>query len=436
MESVFPGEMPLNVAADWTESMTKPNVSVLIPTFNRAHFLAECLDSVLGQTIPPSQVIVINDGSTDNTREVIAPYMDRIEYIEKENGGKSTALNFAMPRVRGDYVWIMDDDDVALPDAIETHLAVLDNEPDIGFTYTSGYIGRTGPRGGGIQVLRPSPLPGVPEGEFFIRYMQGCLVHHDAMVVRRACYAVLGGFDPELVRGQDYEMTLRLARRFRGLRIDKPTIIVRLHSGVRGSESDQFDAGRRFAKWREYDQKIFRRLRGELELSEYLPAEVGNRPLGPLEMRRAYLTRMCMMVGKGIFDDMLCDLRHALAQTGEGPPLTQPEQDCLSRAVGQLWPGDRLVCDPEFAKSVRLLCTGQAGRDVIIGMARGLYWPVKDALQARRYQVFARIVLGAWRLVGLRGCLLAFMYKVRRALGPNGLRTPAGANGRASQEPQ
>lgn len=218
--------------------MTKSNVTVLIPTYNRAQFLAECLDSVLGQTVPPAQVIVINDGSTDNTCEALAPYMDRIEYIEKKNGGKSTALNLALLRVRGDYVWIMDDDDVALPDALETHLAVIDNDPAVGFTYTSGYDGRTGPGASGIQILRLRPLPDISEEDFFIRFLQGSFVFHDALLVRTECYRTLGGFDPELIRRQDFEMTLRIARYFRGRRIDKPTIVVRRHSGPRTNDED------------------------------------------------------------------------------------------------------------------------------------------------------------------------------------------------------
>jgi glycosyltransferase involved in cell wall biosynthesis len=216
--------------------MSTPKVTILVPTYNRGHFLPECLDSVLGQTVPPFQVIVINDGSTDNTREVLAPYMDRIEYIEKENGGKSTALNLALPRVRGDYVWIMDDDDVAIPDALETHLAVLENDPNVGFTYTSGYFGKTGRDGSGIEIISLQPLPDVSNGDFFVRYLQGIFFFHDAMLVRSACYTTLGGFDTECLRCQDVEMTLRLARRFRGRPINRPTIVVRCHSGGRGSE--------------------------------------------------------------------------------------------------------------------------------------------------------------------------------------------------------
>ena len=90
-------------------------VSVLMPTFNRGGMLSEALDSVLGQSIPPHQVVVIDDGSTDDTSERVARYGARIDYIRKDNGGKSSALNLGLTHVTGDYVWVFDDDDVALP---------------------------------------------------------------------------------------------------------------------------------------------------------------------------------------------------------------------------------------------------------------------------------------------------------------------------------
>ena len=95
--------------------MPDPTVSIIVPTFNRARYLPECLDSLLAQTFPATEIIDVNDSSTDDTARVIRPYLDRITYVEKENGGKSTALNLVLPGIQSDYLWIFDDDDVALP---------------------------------------------------------------------------------------------------------------------------------------------------------------------------------------------------------------------------------------------------------------------------------------------------------------------------------
>ncbi|HXH51323.1 MAG TPA: glycosyltransferase family A protein [Terriglobia bacterium] len=395
-------------------------VTILVPTYNRAHFLAECLDSVLGQTIPPAQVIVINDGSRDNTREVLAPYMDRIEYIEKENGGKSAALNVGLNLVKGDYVWIVDDDDVAFPDAVERLVAPLERNRGIGFSYSGYVISTTRRQDNRIEPQREVEVPDWPRGEIFIRLMEANFIR--CPLVRSACYREVGPYREDLVRSQDYEMALRLARRFYGARANGMTSYYRQHAGRRGTAANRFSEADNREKWREYDQRIFRQLRGELELSDYLPAELRVQPLGPSERRRAYLKRMAVMIGKGIFDDMLCDLGQAIAQTGVDSPLTHPERTCLSRAMCQLWPKDRLLCDPEFAKSVRILCRGQIGRDLTVEMARGLYWRATDAVRAQQYGLSAKMVLGAWRLLGLRGINAALVCKLKESLGPYSLR--------------
>ena len=112
--------------------MRPSNVTIIIPTCNRAHYLGETLDSVLGQTVPPTQVIVVNDGSTNSTLEVLGRYSERIEVIDQENGGRARAVNRAMARVRGEYLWIFDDDDIAVPQNLERHLAVLEAHPEVG----------------------------------------------------------------------------------------------------------------------------------------------------------------------------------------------------------------------------------------------------------------------------------------------------------------
>jgi glycosyltransferase involved in cell wall biosynthesis len=84
--------------------MSQPTVSVLVPTFNRVNYIAECLDSLLAQTVPPLEVIVIDDGSEDGTADLLASYGHRIRHIRKENGGKPTAVNLGIQEARGDLI--------------------------------------------------------------------------------------------------------------------------------------------------------------------------------------------------------------------------------------------------------------------------------------------------------------------------------------------
>ncbi|UCG35509.1 MAG: glycosyltransferase family 2 protein [Candidatus Omnitrophota bacterium] len=87
---------------------TYPKITVLIPTFNRAEYLAECLDSIITQTLPPHQIIVVNDGSTDQTVKVIENYLKSIEYFETNQFGKPCAINHGLERTLGEYLWIFD----------------------------------------------------------------------------------------------------------------------------------------------------------------------------------------------------------------------------------------------------------------------------------------------------------------------------------------
>ena len=111
-----------------------PRVSVLIPTYNRAEYLAECLDSILEQTLRPYEVIVVDDGSSDATRQVLNNYESGIKIIKSPNRGKPAALNLGLAAATGKYVWVFDDDDVALLDALERFVAPLEAHPEYGFS--------------------------------------------------------------------------------------------------------------------------------------------------------------------------------------------------------------------------------------------------------------------------------------------------------------
>jgi hypothetical protein len=207
-------------------------VTVLVATFNRAHCLAQSLDSLLAQTLPPGQIIVIDDGSTDATADVLARYRGRIEVVTQANGGKSSALNRAMPLAKGEYVWIFDDDDIALPHAAERHARVLAAYPEVDFTYGTGFVVDAGDDG----VHRSHRLKKLPEfeqngerDETLPRLLELNFMPQQAVLVRRRCYQEVGPFDESLPVSHDYEMMLRLTRRFAYRRVEDPTFIFVQH---------------------------------------------------------------------------------------------------------------------------------------------------------------------------------------------------------------
>lgn len=298
---------------------------MIVPTFNRAGLIRECLDSLLAQTLPAAQILVVDDGSTDETPAVLAAHGAPVEVLRVAHGGKPLALNAALPRVRGDYLWIFDDDDVALPDALERFVAPLEAHPEHGFSYSSFAHTPTGPDG---RIGKPGPaswLPRVEATGFLPPLLEGNFLGGAALFARTRCYHDVGPFDTELTRSQDYEMAIRIARAFTAIRVDgPPTFLYRRHDGVRGSLRDRFPAHMQGAKWLSYDQRIFRKLFRELPLEAHLPP--GADPVR--SRRRALIHRMLVSAGKLLVPEALADLE-AIATLADPAPLTPDEKGLL-----------------------------------------------------------------------------------------------------------
>lgn len=251
-------------------------VSVIVPTFNRAHLLAECLDALLAQTVAPSEIIVVNDGSTDATREVLERYSSRVRAVHKSNGGKASALNVGLSVAAGDPIWIFDDDDLSLPDALEIHLDVLARNPDADFTYSGYHLGVRDPKTGKLEIAATYEAFRGPAKSLFVAFAMGAsgpevgFMLQQGMVVRRRCYDALGPFEESFTHGEDIDMDLRLCRSFKGLRIDEPTFVLRRHAGARGPKSDRYSYEDRDRKLGETDRKVFRKLYETTELAKFL----------------------------------------------------------------------------------------------------------------------------------------------------------------------
>src|SRR5882724_2062331 len=116
--------------------MKQPKVSVIIPTYNRAHYLGTAVNSVLSQTFSDFELIVVDDGSTDDTMRLVERFHDsRLRYIYQQHRGISAAMNAGIRAARGGYIARLDSDDIWLPDMLEVEVGVLDARPEIGLVY-------------------------------------------------------------------------------------------------------------------------------------------------------------------------------------------------------------------------------------------------------------------------------------------------------------
>jgi glycosyltransferase involved in cell wall biosynthesis len=305
-------------------------VSVLIATFNRGPLLGQALDSILAQRPAPQQVIVCDDGSSDDTAERMRRYPG-VTYLRQENAGKSVALNRAMPHATGDYVWIFDDDDVALPGFLAAATERLAREPALGFVYAPHLLGDTD-ASGAIVSTRPHRFHALAGDDAFFKLLGTWFFHQGGMLVRRRCYDVVGPFNTALHRSQDYEMMLRLARAFECAPLAEPAFVLRLHAGPRGPRMARHGGSGqdRSLVHLKFDGEVGRYLRRTLALAEYVRGPRTSAPLAGDEQRLALLRRMGVMASKGLLTEMTEDLGAAFALDGHGdmPPSAIEQKAC------------------------------------------------------------------------------------------------------------
>jgi glycosyltransferase involved in cell wall biosynthesis len=185
--------------------------SLIIPTFNHARFLGAAIDSALAQTLGAVDVIVVDDGSTDDTPAVLARYAGRVRVLRQPNRGLSSARNAGLAAARGTYVAFLDADDVMAPTKLAAQLEVLERSPAIGWTYcdvlmetvATGATARASERFGyGARAL---------DGWLFPELIHGNFIPAIAPLVRRTALEAAGGFDERLTALEDWDMWLRLS---------------------------------------------------------------------------------------------------------------------------------------------------------------------------------------------------------------------------------
>jgi GT2 family glycosyltransferase len=356
-------------------------VCAIVPTFNRASFVPECLDSLLLQTRPVDQIIVVNDGSTDKTEDVLRSYGDRIRVLRQENGGKSAALNTALAVCENDYVWICDDDDIAEPDACAALAGALDADDRVGFAY--GWFRRFRDINGTREILPMSYWPKDHETAFFLELLERCFIFQFCSMIRRSVYRDVGPFDTHLLRSEDYEMIVRVARRYKGTYVDKPLFLQRIHAGIRGTAPDRFSAEASAAKWLSYDRVIFDRMRNEWPLEELMPPFARSLPEGERQ-RASVLERACISGRHAMWNECIADLERArdLSPTS---PVSQAERAIVGRTLSEPETIRYLIEDRSLSLRLQsLLKNSTFGRSIADAFAAPLFWQIKTCAKERQ----------------------------------------------------
>ncbi len=206
-------------------SDSSPRVSVIIPTYNHARFVAEAIHSALAQDYPNFEVIVIDDGSTDNTPEIVTRFGAKIRYLRQENQGLPGARNSGIRAATGNFIALLDSDDSWLPGFLSATVARLKADPGLGAVYTGFYfVGAQGER------LPQLGVETVPDDQLYDRLLDGEFFVPSAVVTRRACFEHVGLFDEALRASEDWDMWLRVAHSYRFAGIPKPLANYRIHT--------------------------------------------------------------------------------------------------------------------------------------------------------------------------------------------------------------
>jgi glycosyltransferase involved in cell wall biosynthesis len=233
---------------------TEGLVSAVIPTYNRAGYVGGAIESVLEQSYDRVEVVVVNDGSTDDTRDVLADYEgdDRVRVLHNEtNRGIPRTMNRGVDAARGEFVGVFGDDDRWRPTKVERQLEALDRHgDDFCGAYTAGVIvdERTG------EVVE-RVAPGVTGDVYPEVLLRMQVLPHSGQLLRTECVRAVGGFDPEFAVACDWDLTIRLAKRWKFAYVPE-TLTERLHHGDNVTGTPGYDVRARDRVGEKYRSEI------------------------------------------------------------------------------------------------------------------------------------------------------------------------------------
>jgi len=207
-----------------------PKVSVIIPTYNTAKYINFAINSILNQTYNDYEIIVVDDGSTDNTKEVLKRYWGKIRYFYQQNQGVSYARNLAIKHAKGRYIALLDSDDEWLPDRLSEGVTILDNRKEVGLVH-SDYTVIT--EDGNIfqkydinkKIILKYASGDISKYILFGKIHINCLT----VIFRKSCIEMVGNFDKNLSKlgAEDRDLWYRISRAYKIYYINKPLALCR-----------------------------------------------------------------------------------------------------------------------------------------------------------------------------------------------------------------
>jgi len=221
-------------------------ISVIIPAFNAGGFIHRTIESILAQTYSDYEIIVVDDGSTDNTAEAVKSYGSKVNYIYQENSGQGAARNRGIAAAQGEWIALLDHDDEWLPEKLRLQMELLQRNTDLKWCATNRYQSDGSRRAvvGNIEAIKK----GLEGKGYFENYFEAatkgvCPVITSTMVIQKRVFLELGAFDASLVRCDDLDMWWRIAYRYPAIGyLPLPLVVVHLDVEVAASTKTRLAA--------------------------------------------------------------------------------------------------------------------------------------------------------------------------------------------------
>lgn len=323
----------------WADDYIPNLISVIIPTYNHAHYLVEAVNSALAQSYPYVEILVVDDGSTDNTAAVMQRYGNRVRYIQQENRGLSGARNSGILAAQGEYIALLDADDFWDTTYLQHVHAALATDSSLGAIYTgTRFVDANG------KAQAQPGVATVPADRLYDRLLDGEFFAPSAVLVRRRVLADVGLFDLDLRASEDWEIWLRVARAYPFGGIAQPLLNYRVHGNNMSSDP---------AHMLHYQR---------LTLAKHFGPMVGAPATWPRAYQRAY-GAVAYFAAQGYYQrGDLPTGTHYLRQAFEANPALTASLDlfyelgCVNQPLGQR--GDPRTLD--LRKNAKNLCASLA----------------------------------------------------------------------------
>ncbi len=218
---------------------SNPSVSVVIATYNRARLLPETIESILKQRFRDFEIIVVDDGSTDQTQEVLKSYGGQIRSFSQKNSGAPAARNVGIRQARGRWIAIQDSDDLCSPEHLETLFGYVHRNPNVGMVFANGaYLG--GPKHGHDTIIPGKKSHRMArEGVRLRDFFDKSIFRYQAALISKERLDSIGGLDERLRICDDLDLSFRLFMRYPIAYLDRVVFMYRTHAGNIGKDQER-----------------------------------------------------------------------------------------------------------------------------------------------------------------------------------------------------